>query len=91
MQIHWPKGLEHKYSVCHPTNTDGTTWLRESDLVFDEEKHPYAVFKWHHEAAGDVPEVYVELKPALLAHDGQDPHYRYDGELPDPTRPRRPL
>ena len=91
MQIDWPKGQEQaKYRVFHPTNTEGTTWLRESDLVFVEER-PYAVFRWSQGSEGEVPEVYIELKPALLAHDGNARHYRYDGELPDPTRPRRPL
>ena len=90
MQIDWPKGQQQaKCRVCHPTNTDGTTWLRESDLVFVKEQ-PFAVFQWSHGSEGDVPEVYIELKPALLAHDGDARHYRYDAELPDPTRPRRP-
>lgn len=88
MQIDWPKGRHEKYRVCHPTNTEGTTWLRESDLVFVKEQ-PYAVFQWSRGSEGEVPEVYIELKPTLLAHDGQDTHYRYDGELPDPTAPRR--
>jgi len=90
MHMDWPKGCQRStFRVCHPTNTDGTTWLRESDLVFVKEQ-AFAVFQWSHGSEGEVPEVYIELKPALLAHDGDARHYRYDGELPDPTRQRRP-
>lgn len=89
MRVDWPKGHQAKYRVCHSINTDGTTWLRESDLVFVKEQ-PYAVLKWSHGSQGDVPEVYIELKPKLLTHEGEQPNYRYEGEVPDPTPRRRP-
>ena len=34
MSVKWPVDLHPTLKVCHPTNTAGTTWLRESDLVF---------------------------------------------------------
>jgi len=88
MRVEWPKRFQPKH-VIHPVNTEGTTWLRESDLVFVN-KRPYAVLKWAHGERGDVPEVYIELKPKLLKHEPHDPAYRYEAEVPDPTSsPRR--
>jgi hypothetical protein len=64
-------------------NTQGTVWLRESDLVFIQEQ-PYAVFHWEHGKSGDVPDQYVKLDPARLKMDGQASTYRYEGELSAP-------
>ena len=67
--------------VFHPMNTGGTTWLKESDLVF-KDKRPYAVLN-----GGDEPEVLIELNRKLLSHDRpEDTVYRYEGELEDPRR-----
>ena len=88
MRVEWPKQLRPKH-VVHPVNTGGTTWLRESDLVFVK-KRPYAVLKWTHGEGGDVPEVYIELKPKALKHEPRNPVYRYEVEVTDPTSsPRR--
>ena len=87
MRVQWPKNLHPTQHVCHPVNTDGTTWLRESDLVFVK-KTPYAVLSWTH----GEPEVYIELKPKLLHHDrGNSADWRYEGEVADPTLSRRPV
>lgn len=67
--------------VFHPMNTGGTTWLKESDLVFKDKK-PYAILN-----GGDEPEVLIELNHKLLSHDRpNDTVYRYEGELVDPRR-----
>ena len=67
--------------VFHPMNTRGTTWLKESDLVF-KNKRPYAVLN-----GGDEPEVLIELNRKLLSHDRTtDTVYRYEGELEDPRK-----
>ena len=90
MGIQWPKKLQPKDHVLFPMNSAGTTWLRDSDLVFVK-KRPYAVLSWKHEQQGDVPEVYIELKPKLLKHAETDgPVWRYEGEVPDPTSSRPP-
>ena len=69
--------------VFHPINTRGTTWLKESDLVF-KNKRPYAVLN-----GGDEPEVLIELNRKLLSHDRpDDPVYRYEGEITDPRKSR---
>ena len=34
MQVMWPEKVKSQLRVCHPINSGGTTWLRESDLVF---------------------------------------------------------
>jgi hypothetical protein len=88
--MQWPKQLHPKDHVLYPMNSAGTTWLRDSDLVFVKNR-PYAVLSWKHEEQGEVPEVYIELKPKLLKHDQADRSvWRYDGEVPDPTSPRPP-
>jgi len=67
--------------VFHPMNTGGTTWLKESDLVF-KDKRPYAILN-----GGEEAEVLIELNRKLLSHDGpEDTVYRYEGELEDPRR-----
>ena len=67
--------------VFHPMNSGGTTWLKESDLVF-KDKRPYAVLN-----GGDEPEILIELNTKLLSHDRpEDTVYRYEGELEDPRR-----
>ena len=67
--------------VFHPMNSGGTTWLKESDLVF-KDKRPYAVLN-----GGDEPEILIELNTQLLSHDRpEDTVYRYEGELEDPRR-----
>jgi hypothetical protein len=72
-----------RYRVCHAVNTNGTTWLRESDLVFLNKK-PIVVFSWAKGADGEAPEVWRELNPKLLKHDRAAGPYRYEGEIPDP-------
>ena len=63
--------------VFHSVNTAGTTWLRESDLVFIK-KRPYAVIATDRE-------VLIELNPKLLKHDRSAGEvYRYEGEIQDP-------
>ena len=85
MRVHWPKDLHPKQHVCHPMNSGGTTWLKDSDLVFVG-KRPYAILSWSHGKDGDEPQTYVELKPKLLHHDrGNSADWRYDGEIADPT------
>jgi hypothetical protein len=70
--------------VCHPINTRGTTWLRESDLVFLN-RRPYAVLSWSEGEHGEVSAVFCELRRGLLKHDpGAGPVYRYEGEIRDP-------
>ena len=79
-----PETLKHHYRVVHPMNSQGTTWLRESDLVFVKHK-PYAILSWSRDDQGDHPESWIELNPKMLKHDRQDgPVYRYEGELQDP-------
>ena len=64
--------------VFFPMNSHGTTWLRESDLVFIK-KRPYAVIETDRE-------VLIELNPKMLKHDRpSDPNYRYEGEIQDPS------
>src|ERR1700694_1867465 len=63
MRVDWPEKVKPQFRVCHPINTAGTTWLRESDLVFLH-KRPYAVLSWSHTDHGDVPEMYCELNPS---------------------------
>jgi hypothetical protein len=64
--------------VFFPMNSHGTTWLRESDLVFIK-KRPYAVIETDRE-------VLIELNPKMLKHDRpNDPNYRYEGEIRDPN------
>jgi hypothetical protein len=85
MNVHWPQDIKPQYRVFHPINSHGTTWLRESDLVFVKSK-PYAVLSWAREAKGNHPDLWLELNPKMLKHDpaaGQV--YRYEGELQDPT------
>ena len=66
-----------RFHVFHPMNTAGTTWLRESDLVFIQ-KRPYAVIATDRE-------VLIVLNPKMLKHDRpDDPVYRYEGEIQDP-------
>ena len=88
MPISWTtKPLQ--YRVCYPVNTDGTTWLCESDLVFVE-KRPYAVLSWSKGKDGVVPEVWTPLDRHLLKHDrAEDPVFRYEGEVPDPRKSAR--
>lgn len=67
--------------VFHAINTRGTTWLKESALVFKNNR-PYAVLN-----GGDEPEVLIELNRKLLSHDRpEDTVYRYEGELQDPRK-----
>jgi hypothetical protein len=83
ISVKWPVDLHPTLKVCHPTNTAGTTWLRESDLVFVKNQ-AYAVFHWEHRQDGDIPDQYVELDPEKLKHDTRAAEiYRYEGELPD--------
>jgi hypothetical protein len=81
----WPEKLQPKLRVCHPLNTGGNTWLRESDLVFVKDR-PYAVLQWSHDQSGDVPDVYLELKTEALKRDAPDGVYRYEVELDDPVQ-----
>ncbi len=77
MRAKQPQSSQHRFHVFHPMNTAGTTWLRESDLVFIK-KRPYAVIATDRE-------ILVELNPKMLKHDRpNDPNYRYEGEIPDP-------
>jgi len=79
-----PENVQPRFHVFHPMNTAGTTWLRESDLVFVN-KRPYAILSWSHGKKGDVPEVVIELNSKMLTHDApDDPVYRYEGEIQDP-------
>src|SRR5712691_8729303 len=81
MQVMWPEKVKSHFRVCHPINSGGTTWLRESDLVFVH-KRPYAVLSWSHTDDGDVPENFCELNRSLLKHDRPDDlFYRYEGEI----------
>ncbi|MBV8031247.1 MAG: hypothetical protein JO035_07035 [Betaproteobacteria bacterium] len=81
----WPQSLKHEYRVFHPINSHGTTWLRESDLVFVQDR-PYAILSWSHDARGDHPNTWCELNPVMLKHERTDgPVYRYEGELQDPA------
>jgi hypothetical protein len=83
-----PAKVLSKAHVLHPINTDGTTWLRESDLVFIN-KEPYAVLSWHGDHK-DVPDQFIPLNPKQLRHDHGDPsHYRYEGEIIDPATAQR--
>ena len=85
MPMKWPDNLQTKLRVCHPLNTGGSTWLRESDLVFVKEQ-PYAVLHWSHEQTRDVPDLWLELKGELLKRDAPDGIYRYEVELDDPAQ-----
>jgi hypothetical protein len=71
-----------KLRVLHPMNSAGTTWLRESELVFVG-KRPFAVV---------MPDVWIPLNRKMLKHDRRAPVYRYEGEVRDPasTQPRQP-
>ena len=76
--------MRHLY-VFHPINTRGTTWLRQSGLVF-KNKRPYAVL------TKDRGEVLVELNRKLLTHDRpNDTIYRYEGEIEDPRTKQSPV
>jgi hypothetical protein len=69
--------------VCHPMNTGGTTWLRESELVF-RSKRPYVVLG----SVGkhrELPDVLIPLNPKMLKHDRDGKIYRYEGEISDPA------
>src|SRR6266446_5570997 len=72
MQVLWPEKVKSHFRVYHPINSGGTTWLRESDLVFVH-KRPYAVLSWSHTNRGDVPEKFCELNRKLLKHDRPAP------------------
>lgn len=79
MDTKLPENVQTRFHVFHAINTAGTTWLRESDLVFIE-KRPYAVIRTDRE-------VLIELNPKMLKHDRpDDPVYRYEGEIEDPRR-----
>lgn len=79
MRAKLPDADQPRFHVLHAMNTAGTTWLRESDLVFIE-KRPYAVIATDRE-------VLIELNPKMLKHDRpDDPLYRYEGEIQDPRR-----
>ena len=79
-----PARINAKAHVLHPMNSGGTTWLKESDLVFVN-KEPYAVLSWHGNGK-DIPDQYIPLNPKLLHHDhGDKARYRYDGEIIDPA------
>jgi len=72
-----PENHQSRFHVFHPINTGGTTWLRESDLVFIE-KRPYAIISTDRE-------VLIELNPKMLKQDRPDDSiYRYEGEIQDP-------
>jgi hypothetical protein len=84
MPTRLPANPQPRFHVLHYINTAGTTWLRESDLVFVD-KRPYAVLSWSRSKEGDVPEVVIELDSEMLKHDRpDDPVYRYEGEVQDP-------
>jgi len=69
-----------KLRVLHPMNSSGTTWLRESELVFVG-KRPFAAVQ---------PDVWIPLNKKMLKHDRGAPVYRYEGEVRDPaTQPLR--
>jgi hypothetical protein len=71
------ESTQPRLHVLHAMNTAGTTWLRESDLVFIQKK-PYAVITTDRE-------VLIELNPVMLKHDlPDDSAYRYEGEIADP-------
>ena len=77
MRAKLPESPKHRFHVFHPMNTAGTTWLRESDLIFIK-RRPYAVIATDRE-------LLVELNPRMLKHDRQDHEiYRYEGEIQDP-------
>jgi hypothetical protein len=81
----WP-AKPPQYRVCYPVNTDGTTWLCESDLVFVK-KRPYAVLSWSKTEEGTVPEQWLPLDRRLLKHDrAEDPVFRYEGEIHEPPK-----
>jgi hypothetical protein len=83
-----PAKVQSKAHVLHPINTAGTTWLKESDLVFLN-KEPYAVLSWNGDRK-DVPAQLVPLNRKLLRHDhGDAEHYRYEGEILDPETAQR--
>jgi hypothetical protein len=71
--------------VCHPMNSAGTTWLKESGLVFMN-RRPYAVLSWSQGEHGEVSALLCELNRKLLKHDSSaGPVYRYEGEIEDPS------
>jgi hypothetical protein len=75
------ESAQRRLHVFHPVNTAGTTWLRQSGLVF-KNKRPYAVLNGR-----DEPEVLIELNRKLLSHDRPgDTVYRYEGEILDPRK-----
>jgi hypothetical protein len=77
MRAKLPDTSQPRFHVLHTMNTAGTTWLRESDLVFIEQR-PYAVIATDRE-------VLIELNPKMLKHDRpDDPLYLYEGEIKDP-------
>lgn len=80
--------IESRAHVFHPVNSGGTTWLRESDLVFIN-KEPYAVFGWHGQRR-EIPDQCIPLNRKLLHHDHRNPaQYRYEDELKDPSTSHR--
>jgi len=34
MDVMWPEKVKSQFRVCHPINSGGTTWLRESIWCF---------------------------------------------------------
>jgi hypothetical protein len=83
-----PAKVEVAAHVLHPMNTAGTTWLKESDLVFVN-KEPFAVLSWHGDRH-DIPDQFIPLNKKLLHHDHGDlGHYRYEGEIDDPSPSQR--
>ncbi len=81
----WPQDVKHQFRVFHPIVSHGSTWLRESDLVFLKDK-AYAVLSWSHDAGGEHPQSWCELNLRMLHHDRDaGAVYRYEGELQDPA------
>lgn len=79
-----PKIHKSSLRVCHPMTTRGTTWLKDSELVFIA-RRPFAVLSWSQGAHGEVSATLCELKRRLLKHDASaGPVYRYEGEIEDP-------
>jgi hypothetical protein len=88
MRVERTPKVQPRLRVTHPVNSDGTTWLKDSDLLFVN-KRPVAVFSWRHGAKGDIPEVSFKLNRKLLSRAGA--YYRYEGALPDPrSLPKAP-
>ena len=83
-----PARIHANAHVLHPMNSDGTTWLKESDLVFLN-KEPFAVLSWHGERR-DIPDQYIPLNRKLLHQDHvRAGLYRYEGELTDSSKDQR--